>query len=254
MKIISWNTNGVRSTIKNNDFAWLKNYNPDILALQEIKAYENQIIDDLKGLDFDEITINSAKKAGYSGVATLSKVKTNFSFSNFFEDDEGRVLEHKIGNIIFFNIYFPNGQKNNDRLKFKLKFYDKFLIYVKKLLNQNFDIIVCGDFNTAHQEIDLKNPKSNANTSGFLKIERDWIDKFIETGFVDTFRFIHGDMVKYSWWSYKFNARKNNTGWRIDYFFISRSLIPKLKDAFILDNIFGSDHCPIGIELKQILL
>ena len=160
------------------------------------------------------------------------------------------ILEHRFDNIHLFNIYFPNGQQGDERLGYKMDFYDKFLAYIKSLVSEGKGVIFCGDVNTAHKEIDLKNPKANAKTSGFLPCEREWIDRVLEAGFIDSFRFINGDVKDaYSWWSYRFNARAKNVGWRIDYFFISSNLKDKLKDAFILGSIDGSDHCPVGIDI-----
>ncbi|ASM36284.1 exodeoxyribonuclease III [Campylobacter sputorum] len=250
MKLISWNTNGLRATIKNNDFEWLKEYNPDFLALQETKVKDSDIPKEIYNLGFKQIDTNAAIKAGYSGVMSLSKFENTCFKSNFNNDEEGRVLEHNFDDIVLFNIYFPNGQKDNERLRYKLDFYDKFLDYANNLVKNSKKVIFCGDVNTAHREIDLKNPKANSQTSGFLNIERKWIDKVLECGYIDTFRQINGDEIKYSWWSYRFNARKNNAGWRIDYFFISQNLKDRLKDAFILNDVFGSDHCPVGIEIE----
>ncbi|CZE46090.1 exodeoxyribonuclease III [Campylobacter geochelonis] len=249
MKLISWNVNGLRAAVSKDSFAWLDSVKPDFLGLQETKASEDKIPSEIYSLGFKEININSAARAGYSGVMSLVNFDTLCTKSLFFDDNEGRVLEHRFGNVVLFNIYFPNGQKDEERLSYKMKFYANFLAYLDELKAQNFDIIICGDVNTAHQEIDLKNPKANAKTSGFLPIERAWIDELLSHGFIDTFRQIHGDEVKYSWWSYRFKAREKNIGWRIDYFFISESLKDRLKDAFILDEIYGSDHCPVGIEI-----
>lgn len=249
MKLISWNVNGIRAAVNKDAFSWVKDANPDFLGLQEIKAKEDQIPAEIYALSFKEMSVNSGEKAGYSGVLSLCNFSTVTNKSLFFDDEEGRVLEHRFGSIVLFNIYFPNGQKDDERLEHKIKFYANFLSYLKDLLKEGLKIIICGDVNTAHCEIDLKNPKANSQRSGFLDIERAWIDELLETGFVDTFRHLYPNDIKYSWWSYKFNARKNNTGWRIDYFFISQNLLPNLKDAFIMDNILGSDHCPVGIEL-----
>lgn len=251
LKLISWNVNGLRAIVGKDGFAWLDEIRPDFLGLQEIKVKEVDVPSEIYKLGFDEISINSATRAGYSGVMSLSKIPTSTQKAIFFDDDEGRVLEHRFGNIVLFNIYFPNGQKDSERLAYKMDFYDKFLVYINDLVKQGRDVIFFGDVNTAHREIDLANPKANSNTSGFLPIERKWIDKVIQSGFIDTFRQVYGDKKnEYSWWSYRFNARAKNIGWRIDYFFISASLKNKLKDAFILQNITGSDHCPIGIEIE----
>ncbi|MCI6989518.1 MAG: exodeoxyribonuclease III [Campylobacter sp.] len=247
MKLLSWNVNGIRAVLNKNNLEFFKDF--DFIGLQEIKAKEEQIPAEIYSLGFKEISVNSAQKAGYSGVLSLSKFGTTTTKSMFFDDDEGRVLEHRFKDIIIFNIYFPNGQKDDERLAYKMKFYKDFLAYINEL-KRDFHIIICGDVNTAHQEIDLKNPKTNSKTSGFLPIERAWIDELLESGFIDTFRLINGDEVKYSWWSYRFNARAKNVGWRIDYFFVSQSLKDRLKDAFIMDEIYGSDHCPVGIELE----
>jgi exodeoxyribonuclease-3 len=165
--------------------------------------------------------------------------------------DEGRINEFHFENIAFFNVYFPNGQRNEERLVYKMAFYERFLEHLESLRAEGKSIIVCGDVNTAHTAIDLARPKANENTSGFLQIERDWMDKFVSAGYVDTFRHIHGDKPDhYSWWSYRANARTNNVGWRIDYFFVSEDLKDSIKDAYILNDIMGSDHCPVGLEIE----
>lgn len=251
MKLISWNVNGLRAVVGKDAFAWLGEQNPDFLGLQEIKASEDKVPSEVYNLGFENMSVNSGLRAGYSGVMSLAKFESASLKSQFFDDDEGRVLEHRFGDIVLFNIYFPNGQSGDDRLSRKMEFYDKFLAYINELTKQGKGVIFCGDVNTAHREIDLKNPKSNAKTSGFLPEERAWIDRVLESGFIDTFRFIHGDVSDaYSWWSYRFNARAKNVGWRIDYFFISQNLKSRLKDAFILSDITGSDHCPVGIEIE----
>lgn len=249
MKIVSFNVNGIRALMNKNtlDFDAL---GADIVCFQEIKAKEEQIpYEELK--TFDNIYVNSANKPGYSGVATLSNIKfLKTAKTTHIDQIEGRILEHHFKDMVLFNVYFPNGQQNDERLRFKMDFYDKFLAYCEDLKKDGKSIIVCGDVNTAHKEIDLKNPKANSERSGFLPIEREWIDTFLSHGYIDTFREINGDIQgAYSWWTYRFNARANNAGWRIDYFFISEDLKPKLKDAFILSDIMGSDHCPVGIEI-----
>ncbi|WP_086257303.1 exodeoxyribonuclease III [Campylobacter vicugnae] len=250
MRLISWNVNGLRAVVNKNGFEWLRDFDVDYIGLQEIKAKDDQIPKEIYNLGFDNIVLNSAQKAGYSGVMSMAKFGYESNKCRFFEDSEGRVLEHRFGNIVLFNIYFPNGQQGDDRLEYKMAFYDKFLEYIKELNASGLEIIFCGDVNTAHREIDLKNPKANSKTSGFLPVERAWIDRVIEAGFIDTFRYINGDKIDaYSWWSYRFNARAKNVGWRIDYFFISKGLKDKLKDAFILNEIEGSDHCPVGIDI-----
>ena len=225
MKLLSWNVNGLRAICDKNALDWIIKENIDFIGFQEIKAHEDKFPKKIYEYPFKHMYSNSAKRAGYSGVMSLC---------NF--DSEVKKC--------------PNGQKDEERLNFKMQFYAKFLVYLEKLLKDGFEIIICGDVNTAHKEIDLTHPKANANTSGFLPIERAWIDDLLKLGFIDTFREINGDIKeKYSWWSYRMKARERNVGWRIDYFFISTGLKDKLKNAFIRDDIFGSDHAPVGIEI-----
>lgn len=248
MKFLSWNINGIRALCGKGGLSWLKEY--DFVGFQEVKAAENQVPKDIYELNFAQTLVNSASRAGYSGVMSLLNFDCETRKCEFFEDDEGRVLEHRWEDFVLFNIYFPNGAQSELRLDYKMKFYGEFLLYLKKLLANGDKIIICGDVNTAHKPIDLTHPKANENTSGFLKIEREWIDELLNAGFIDTFRAVHGDEPqKYSWWSYRMKAREKNVGWRIDYFFISENLRPKLKDAFILSEIMGSDHAPVGMEL-----
>ncbi|MGG7048979.1 MULTISPECIES: exodeoxyribonuclease III [unclassified Campylobacter] len=251
MKLISWNVNGLRAVVAKDGFAWLENFGADFVGLQEIKVKDTDVPSQMYKLGFSDISVNSGGRSGYSGVMSLSKFDMHTQKSAFFNDIEGRVLEHRFGNVVLFNIYFPNGQKDDERLEYKMKFYENFLKYINELTASGKDVIFCGDVNTAHKEIDLKNPKANSKTSGFLPIEREWIDRVVQSGFIDTFRYMNGDKSDaYSWWSYRFNARAKNVGWRIDYFFISASLKERLKDAFILPEIMGSDHCPVGIEIE----
>ena len=252
IEIISWNVNGIRAVATKEALKWIDERETDILCLQEIKALPEQIPDNLFEKEYEETIVNSADKKGYSGTATFSTIQSN-SNSNAHHIDtmhEGRIVETHYDDIVLFNIYFPNGQKNDERLAYKMKFYDDLLAHCEALREEGKSIIICGDVNTAHKEIDLKNPKANAKTSGFLPIERAWIDKLLDHGYVDTFRYVNGDEIdRYSWWSYRSNARLNNVGWRIDYFFISEDLCENLEDAFILDYITGSDHCPVGIKI-----
>ncbi|MEN4045039.1 exodeoxyribonuclease III [Sulfurimonas sp. NWX367] len=252
IEIISWNVNGIRAVANKEALKWIDERNTDILCLQEIKAQKEQIPDNLFEKEFTEVVINSGERKGYSGTATFSMLKSDYTSpcNDIDTKHEGRIIETHYGDIVLFNVYFPNGQKDEERLAYKMKFYDDFLAYCEKLKDEGKSIIVCGDVNTAHREIDLKNPKANAKTSGFLPIEREWIDKFLDHGYIDTFRYVHGDKEDaYSWWSYRSNARVKNVGWRIDYFFISEDLAENLEDAFILDYIEGSDHCPVGIKI-----
>ena len=251
LTFISWNVNGIRAVEKKEALKWIDEENIDFLGLQEIKATAEQIPESVFEKNYKFQSINSSSKKGQSGVALYTDIKGEAFFCDQVDIlDEGRINEYHFGNIAYFNVYFPNGQRNEERLAYKMAFYDRFLKYINQLRKEGKSIVVCGDVNTAHREIDLKNPKANAKTSGFLPIEREWIDKFLDHGYIDTFRYVHGDKTdKYSWWSYRANARVKNVGWRIDYFFISEDLAESLEDAFILDYITGSDHCPVGIRI-----
>jgi exodeoxyribonuclease III len=253
IEIISWNVNGIRAVATKEALKWIDERETDILCLQEIKALQEQIPEELFDKKYEETFVNSALKKGYSGTMTWSALASDYNSTCEHIDtkNEGRIVETHYGDIALFNVYFPNGQKDDERLNYKMKFYDDFLAYCEKLREDGKSIVICGDVNTAHKEIDLKNPKANAKTSGFLPIEREWIDKLLNHGYIDTFRYVNGDEAdRYSWWSYRSNARLNNVGWRIDYFFISEDLAENLEDAFILDYVTGSDHCPVGIRLS----
>ncbi len=255
IKLVSWNVNGLRAVIKKDFLSSLNILDADIVALQETKLQEDQRTEEMINPDgYHSFWAYSTVKKGYSGVAAYTrwkpeKVKTGINIPRF--DAEGRILEMDFKDFIFFNIYFPNGQMSDERLQYKLDFYDAFFEYTDRLRDDGRSIIITGDFNTAHNEIDLKHPKANENRSGFLRIERDWLDRIVERGYVDTFRHFYPEEVKYSWWTYRFNARKNNAGWRIDYFFVSKDIIDNgwIKDAFIDSDILGSDHCPVGIVM-----
>jgi exodeoxyribonuclease-3 len=253
MKILSWNVNGIRAADKKGFFNWFKNENPEILCLQEIKALPEQVPIYLRNIPNYNIFWNPAEKKGYSGVVTFSKEKP-LGFKNGFGiqkfDSEGRIIITEYPEYTLFNIYFPNGKKNQERLDYKLDFYDTFLAYADNLKAKGKNIIVCGDFNTAHKEIDLSRPKENEKVSGFLPIERAWIDTFIDHGYVDTFRYFNKEPDKYSWWDFKTKARERNVGWRIDYFFVNEEFISNVKNAFIMSDVIGSDHCPVGIEIE----
>ena len=252
MKLISWNVNGIRAVATKNAFAWVDEEKPDILCLQEIKAEAEQIPEPLFAHAFTCKHVNSANKKGYSGTMSFSTLTFDKTDTVWHIDHtkEGRILEHHLGDVVLFNVYFPNGQQSEERLAHKMKFYRDFLAHCEALRAKGKGIIICGDVNTAHREIDLTHPKANEDTSGFLPSERAWIDALLHHGYIDTFRHIHGDKTQcYSWWSYRAGARARNVGWRIDYFFISKELEDKLQDAFILAHIEGSDHCPVGIEI-----
>ena len=253
MRILSWNVNGIRAADKKGFYDWFKKDQPDILCLQEIKAMKEQFPPHLRNTPNYNVYVRSAERKGYSGVATYTKekpidVKTGFGIEKF--DDEGRILITEYPGFVLFNIYFPNGKRDRERLEYKLDFYDTFLAYADNLKAEGKNIVVCGDFNTAHKEIDLARPKENEKISGFLPIERAWIDTFIDHGYVDTFRYFNKEPGQYSWWDMKTKARERNVGWRIDYFFVNKEFISKVKNAFIMKDVMGSDHCPVGIEIK----
>jgi exodeoxyribonuclease-3 len=234
----------------------VKDLDADILMLQETKLQEDQRTEEMINIPpYESYWSYSTIKKGYSGVAAYSRiepeqVKTGIGIPDY--DAEGRILELDFKDFILFNIYFPNGQMSEERLQYKLDFYRDFFAYTDKLKDEGRSLIITGDYNTAHNEIDLKHPKNNENRSGFLKVEREVLDDLLQRGYVDTFRHFYPDTVKYSWWSYRFNARKTNAGWRIDYFFVTRDIIDKgwIKEPFILNDVFGSDHCPVGLLLQ----
>jgi exodeoxyribonuclease-3 len=253
VKILSWNVNGVRAVIKKGFLDWLKKESPDILCLQEVKALPTQVDPAVLRHPEYQVGWNAALRLGYSGVATFSKTKPaaekkGFGIARF--DDEGRVLETDFGKFTLLNIYFPNGKMNAERLQYKMDFYDAALNYFTKLKKAGKKLVICGDYNTAHKPIDLARPADNEDISGFLPMERAWIDKLIQSGFIDTFRMFHEEGEQYSWWDMRTRARERNIGWRIDYHFISDNLKGAAKDAFILPNVTGSDHCPVGLELE----
>lgn len=256
MKLISWNINGIRAFSKKNILPeFLKIHNPDILCFQETKAHIEQLTDDIININGYKSYFSSGLRKGYSGVAVYTKeepisVKTGFGLNPIF-DQEGRILIIEYSQFILFNIYFPNGASRKDRLDFKMDFYQELLKYLDNIQHKNKSIIITGDINTAHTEIDLARPKENKNTSGFLEIERVWIDKLInEYQFIDTFRKFNSEPNWYTWWDTKTKARERNVGWRIDYFFVNKPLQDNLKNAKILSEVFGSDHCPILLELE----
>jgi len=253
MRILSWNVNGIRAADKKGLFDWFMKNSPDALCLQETKALPDQVPPHLRNTPGYHIFWNSAERKGYSGVVTYTKIrplstKTGFGIDKF--DKEGRIIITEYPSFTLFNIYFPNGKQGEERLDYKLKFYDTFLAYADNLKAEGKNIVVCGDFNTAHKEIDLARPRENEKISGFLPIERAWIDTFIDHGYIDTFRHFNKEPNQYSWWDVKTGARERNVGWRIDYFFVNKEFLPNVKKAFILQDITGSDHCPVGIELK----
>lgn len=252
MRIYSWNVNGIRAVARKGFLEWIEEEKPDVLALQEIRIQDEQLSDKLRNIDDYYSYFNFGEIKGYSGVALYSKEKPlnvwyGLGVKKF--DKEGRVLVAEYPEFILLNIYFPNGKKNQERLNFKLEFYDKVLDYCEKLRDKGNKILISGDFNTAHHPIDLKNPEANKDISGFLPIERKWLDKLEDHGYIDTYRYFYPDKETYSWWSYRTRARERDAGWRIDYHFISQGLEDKLVNADILTEVMGSDHCPVTVEM-----
>jgi len=254
MKIFSWNVNGVRAIEKKGFLDWIDNEDPDIVCIQETKAKVEQLGSSLIEDHGYHTYWHSAERPGYSGVATFSKVEPLFvqnglGIDRF--DREGRVLITEHENFLLYNIYFPNGQKDEIRLNYKLDFYDELLPIINEQVESGSNVIVTGDWNTAHFPIDLARPKENIKTSGFMPIEREKMDQYVDSGWIDTFRHFNTDPERYTWWTYRFGARQRNVGWRIDYFFVNESFISNIEDAEIHENIMGSDHCPVSITIKN---
>ena len=227
----------------------------DILGIQETKLQAHQLTGSMTDMaGYTTYWSHAATQKGYSGVGVYTRLKpraVRYGIGQPRFDDEGRILELDFDTFVFFNVYFPNGQMSPERLQYKLDFYEAFFAYTDRYKDDGRRVVITGDYNTAHNEIDLKNPQANAKTSGFLRIERDWLDRIVAAGYVDTFRHFYPDVEKYSWWTYRFKARERNAGWRIDYFFTTCNLIDRreVTDAFIDNDIYGSDHCPVGIQL-----
>lgn len=248
--IMSWNVNGIRSIEKKSFVKWLKQTAPDVLCFQEIKATEEQIpksINDSK--DYFSFW-NSSVKKGYAGVGILSQVEplsvqTGIKHKRF--DLEGRVLTCEFVNYYVISVYFPNAQEELKRLKYKLEFNESFTKFVSALRSKK-DVVICGDYNVAHNEIDLERPKANENNAGFSWPERQWMTSFLKKGFLDTFRLFNDHPRQYTWWSYRAQARRNNIGWRIDYVCVNHEAKKRVKKAYIMKDVLGSDHCPVGIE------
>ena len=252
IKILSYNINGIRAALRKNLLEWLKDYNPDIVCFQEIKANEDQF-DKSKFTDLGYHSYwFSAQKKGYSGVGIITKMKplnvehgTGIDYMDF----EGRNLRIDFKNFSVMSLYLPSGT-NINRLAFKFQYMDDFKTYINNLTSNVPNLIIGGDFNICHKAIDIHDPIRNAKVSGFLPKERDWIDNFINDGFVDSFRIFNNKPHKYSWWSYRANSRNNNKGWRIDYLLAAEKLKKNILESYILDDVVHSDHCPIGLNLK----
>ncbi len=249
MKLVSWNVNGIRACVKKGFLDFFVNEDADIFCIQETKVQEEQIPFNLDGY---YQYWNSAQKKGYSGTAIFSKqepLKVIYGMGKEEHDSEGRIITLEFEKVYVVTVYTPNSQRGLARLDYRMKWEDDFLKYIKDL-DRLKPVIVCGDLNVAHQEIDLKNPSANRKNAGFSTEERNKFDQLINNGFVDTFRFFYPDTTQaYTWWSYMFNARSNNAGWRIDYFCVSEVLKSQLKNAVIYSDVLGSDHCPVGLEI-----
>ncbi len=252
-KLISWNLNGVRAVAKKGLVDIIHDLDPEVICFQETKAQDDQVLEALDGLKGYHIYSNSAEKKGYSGTAILTKeeplsVSKGIGIEEF--DNEGRVLTAEYKDYYLVTAYVPNSQSELKRLPYR-KQWDVELLKFLKGLEKNKPVLYCGDLNVAHQPIDLKNPKSNFNkTAGYTETEIEGMDNYIKGGFTDSFRHFYPDEIKYSWWSYRFSARTKNIGWRIDYFLISDSFMDRVEDAFILNEVMGSDHCPVGVLVK----
>lgn len=252
-KLLSWNVNGIRSVKDKGFLEWLRAESPDVLCLQETKSHPEQLDGEILHPPGYHTYWNYPERKGYAGVGLFSKEEPYriwYDFEDMGIDTEGRIISADYTDFILFNVYFPNGKKDDVRLRYKMAFYEAFLVLADSLKEQGKRLVICGDVNTAHKEIDLARPKENSKVSGFLPIEREWIDKLISHGYVDTFRHFNQEPGHYTWWDLKSGARQRNVGWRIDYFFVSENLMPAVLDAFMLPDVMGSDHCPIGIILR----
>ena len=253
MKIVTWNVNGIRAVLKRGIGDWLEKESPDVLCFQEVKLQAEQVPTLLPPLPGYHAYWSCADRKGYSGVATFTrfdplKVEHGFGLEQF--DREGRIMRTDFPQFTLMNIYFPNGGSGPERLAYKMEFYDAFLGYANALRAEGKRLIVCGDYNTAHQEIDLARPKANERISGFLPQERAFLDRMAEQGYVDVYRHLHKEPARYTWWDQKTFARDRNVGWRIDYFWVSADVMPMVLDARIMPEVLGSDHCPVMLELR----
>lgn len=254
MNIYSWNVNGIRACYRKGFMDWFNATNPDILSIQEVRAEVEQIPAEIREIPGYHAFWNPAERKGYSGTGILTKIEpleVNYGFGEPEFDKEGRVLQLVFDTWVFNGIYFPNGSASEERLDYKLRFYDAFLEDSLEWQRRGKNVITVGDYNTCHHEIDIARPRENSRVSGFLPIERAWMDKYVESGFIDTFRALHPDVAhRYTWWSNRGGARPNNVGWRIDYCFVNQALMENVQTAEIHDQVMGSDHCPISIDIN----
>ena len=254
LKMLSWNVNGIRATVKKGFLEWFAKQDADIVGIQETKAHIEQIPDEVRNIDGYHTYFCQGEKKGYSGVGLFTKIKplnVTYGFDDHPEyDSEGRIICAEYEDFVLYCIYFPNGQRGDDRLDYKLRFYEAFLTHAEGWRKKGKEVIFFGDVNTAHKPIDLARPKPNEKNSGFLPIERAWIDQVIEHGYHDTLRMFTDEGELYTYWDQRFRARDRNVGWRIDYFFVTDGLKDQVKDAFVQMDVMGSDHCPLGIEIE----
>ena len=252
MKILSFNVNGIRAVVGKSFISDMQAQAPDVICLQETKATPEQVAAAVSPLEGYRVFANSAERKGYSGTAILSKVQplsVSYGIGMPEHDTEGRVICAEFSDFYLLTVYVPNSGSELLRLGYRQSWDSAFLSYLKQL-EQTKPVLVCGDFNVAHKAIDLARPKENYNkAAGYMQEEIDGMEAYSNAKLIDTFRYLHPDTIKYSWWSYRAGAREKNVGWRIDYFLMSEHFLPQLKAAFILNDVFGSDHCPVGVEL-----
>lgn len=254
MKIITWNVNGIRAALRKDALGWAFAQRPDALCLQEVKARPEQLSEDHRSVLELPYIWNPAERAGYSGVTTFYKNQPDevaMGMGNPKFDVEGRIVQTRWGNLRLLNIYFPSGSRGHERVGYKLEFYAALLELCGALHEKGETLILTGDFNTAHQPIDLRYPKENQKTSGFLPEEREWVQKYLDHGFADAFRRLYPEKVQYTWWTSRLNARERGIGWRLDYFLVSEALMPRVSDVVIHDRVPGSDHCPVELVLDS---
>ena len=253
IRALSWNVNGLRAVHKKGFLEWFSKESPEILCLQETKAQEDQLPDPLRNIAGYQSYFSSGVRKGLSGVALYTRtepVEVSYGFGIEKFDTEGRIIVADYGEFVLLNIYFPNGRSSAERLTYKMEFYDAFLEFVDRLTGQGKSVVVCGDYNTAHKEIDLARPKANEKVSGFLPEERAWMDKLVGHGYVDTFRMYSQQPEQYTYWDMMTRARDRNVGWRIDYFFASETFSSRISGAHIYPDVMGSDHCPVGVDIS----
>jgi exodeoxyribonuclease-3 len=253
MQIITWNVNGLRAALAKGAKDWLLAQQADVICLQEIKVRPEQLAEEQRSLPGYQVCWNPAERPGYSGVATFLRqppldLKFGLGVPRF--DIEGRLIRSRHPDFLLYNVYFPSGQRGLERVSYKLDFYARLLEVCDALHVEGESLVITGDFNTAHREIDLRNPKQNVKTSGFLPEERAWVDTYLAHGFVDAYRHLYSQRVQYTWWTYRANARARGIGWRLDYFLVSENLLPRIKDVIIHEEVLGSDHCPVSLLIE----